>query len=102
VLFKEGSCSFFIQDGAVFTNDIALNSDMIYIYGRGKLGPDNTVKALLKAELTEEALMPGMRKNITDAIGNYTIIEIGGTLKDPKFRPRPDVGGMIENMKDYF
>jgi len=100
IIFRDGACDFFIRDKALATDNLALKSDLIGLYGPVKIDFQGSVQASLKAELQEEALDSGTRKSITTAIGKYSMIEIAGTLKEPKYRLRPDVGGIIEDIAE--
>ncbi|MFH0764748.1 MAG: DUF748 domain-containing protein [Candidatus Omnitrophota bacterium] len=102
VVFAEGSCDFKIKDKVFYTNNISLKSDLLDLYGTGALGFDRSVSALLRPELAEDAMYPGFRKNIATAIGKGTLIEVSGTLKDPKYKARPSVSGIAEGMANVF
>ncbi|MDP3804058.1 MAG: AsmA-like C-terminal region-containing protein [Candidatus Omnitrophota bacterium] len=102
IVFTEGSCNFKIRDKIFYTNDISLKSDLLNLNGSGDLGFDKSVNALLKSELTEDAMYPGFRKNIATAIGKFTYIEVSGTLKDPKYKMRPSVSDIVEGVANVF
>lgn len=99
VLFKRASASFIVKDKAVLTDGFWLKSDLIDMYGSARIGFDNSINASLKAEITDEALESGARKNITTAIGKYTLIDVKGTLKEPKYTLKPDIGGIIGDLQ---
>lgn len=100
VIFKEGSCDFIVRDKKVYTNNLELKSGLVDMYGPVKIGFDNTIDSTLKAEVTMEALEAKSAKTVTVAMGRYTYIEITGTLKDPKYRIRPDVPSMVEDLTE--
>ncbi|MDD5427635.1 MAG: DUF3971 domain-containing protein [Candidatus Omnitrophica bacterium] len=101
-VFKEGTCDFMIKDNAIFTNELTLKGDLVNIYGPIKLGFDNSVSATFKAEFSESAFAAGTKRNISTALGEYTYIEVGGTLKEPKYRIRPDIQSIAESIADNF
>ncbi len=95
VIFKEGDCDFSVKDKTISTNDISLRSDLINISGVARIGFDNSITASLKAEFTPEGVdaskMPG-------AIERYSIIEVNGTLKEPKIKIRPDLSNVASDI----
>jgi len=102
IVFAEGSCDFKINDKVFYTNDISLKSDLVNLYGSGKLGFDKSVNAILKSELNEAAMYPGFRKNIATVVGKSTYIDVSGTLKSPKYKIRPSVSGIVEGVANVF
>ncbi len=101
VIFSDGSCNFVIGDRAIFTDDLKLKSRLLELYGSVKIDFQKAIRALLKAEFTEESLKSGVAKNIA-TVEKYSVIEIGGTLKEPKYKIKPDIGGIMEEIKDRF
>ena len=102
VVFKDSYCDFVIADGAISTDDLTLKSDLLELYGSMKITFKNSINASLKSEFTNEAIESGAAKKFATAIGKYSMIEINGTLKEPKYTMRPDVGGIIEDIKGIF
>lgn len=102
IIFKEGYCNFAISDRSFFTDDLALWSDLVNMRGAIKMGFDNSVTGSLKAELREEAMWGGTKKNIVEAIGKYSIIDVKGTLKDPKYTVKPDMSNVVDNIANIF
>lgn len=102
VVFKEGSCSFVIKDKTIFTNDLIMKSDLLDLNGAVRLGFDNSVSASLKAEFTDEGIDAANVSNIAGAIERYSIIEVKGTLKEPKYRFRPDLSNIAGDIADRF
>lgn len=101
IIFKEGHCGFTIEENAISTDDLKLKSGLIDMYGSVRIDFHNSINAVLKAEFTEAAIERGLARNVA-AVEQYSLIEISGTLKDPKYKVRPDVGGIIEELKDRF
>ncbi|MFA5146865.1 MAG: AsmA family protein [Candidatus Omnitrophota bacterium] len=101
VIFKKASASLVFRDKAVSTDGMWLTSDLINMYGSARIGFDNSIKASLKAEIAQDALESGARKNITTAMGRYTMIDVVGTLKEPKYRLTPDIGGILGDIKGF-
>ena len=102
IVFAEGYCDFKIKDKAFSTDNLSLKSDELNLYGSGKVGFDKSISAILKSELTEDAMTSGLRKNIAAAIGKYSVIEVSGTLKDPKYNVRPSMSDIIEDVATVF
>ena len=57
-------------------HNLGLKSDLLRIYGSGEIGFDRSISSSLKAEVSDEAMSPGFRKNLVDAIGRYMLVEI--------------------------
>lgn len=97
VIFKEGDCDFSIKDKTVSTNDINLRSDLLNISGVARIGFDNSIAASLKAEFTDEGVDAS---NLAGAIERYSIIEVNGTLKEPKIKIRPDLSNVVSDIAE--
>ncbi|MCM8760543.1 MAG: AsmA family protein [Candidatus Omnitrophica bacterium] len=95
IVFTEGTCDFKIRDRTIFADYFAMKSDLINMYGSGTIGFDGSVNAVLKTELTEEAMYPSAQKNIADAIGQYTYTEVTGTLNNPRFKMKQSVPDIV-------
>ena len=102
IVFANVSCDFKIKDKTFFTDDLVLNSDLLKISGGGSIGFDKTVAASLRSELAEEAMYPGIRRNIATAIGKYTYIEVSGTTVEPKYKIRPSVSDIVDSVTSAF
>ncbi len=102
IVFDEGSCDFKINDKVFSTSDLALNSDLLKLYGSLNIGFDKSVSGSLKSELGDEAMSPGFKKNIASAIGKYTFIELSGTVTDPKYKIRPSFSDIVSDMTSKF
>ncbi|MDO8525695.1 MAG: hypothetical protein Q7S07_04325 [Candidatus Omnitrophota bacterium] len=102
VIFKEAYCGFTIRDREAFTDELMLKSDLVNIYGPLKIGFNNSVNAVLKAEFSKDALEAGARQNIVTALGKYSLIDVHGTLKEPLYNIRPDVGNIVESIAERF
>ncbi|MCX5668041.1 MAG: DUF3971 domain-containing protein [Candidatus Omnitrophica bacterium] len=100
VIFKEGDCDFSVKDKTISTNDISLRSDLLNISGVARIGFDNSITASLKAEFTDEGLDAGKITNISAAIERYSIIEVNGTLKEPKIKFRPDLSNVVSDIAE--
>ena len=101
IIFKECAPAFTIRDKFIYTDDIDLKSDLLDIDGPMKIGFDNTIKATLKAEFSEDAGKAGSN-NARVALGRYTLIDVTGTLKDPQYKVRPDVENIVEGIAEHF
>jgi hypothetical protein len=102
VIFKEGHCDFDIFDKSIYTGELNLKSDLVDIYGPLKIGFDTSVNATFKAEFSDDAIASGFKKGITAAIGNYTLTEVTGTLKEPKYKTKADMENIVESIAERF
>ena len=102
IVFKEGHCDFTIGGKEIITDELTLKSDLVDIYGPLKIGFDKSVNATLKAEFSEDALGGGAKHNLAAAIGNYSLVEVSGTLKDPQYKMKADVESIAESIADNF
>jgi len=102
VIFKEGDCDFSIKDKTIFANDINLRSDLLNISGVARIGFDNSIIASLASEFTDEGLDAGKMAGVSAAIERYSIIEMTGTLKEPKVRFRPDLSNVVSDIVEGF
>lgn len=100
VIFEEGDCDFSIKDKVISVGDINLRSDLLDISGVARIGADNSIAASLKAEFTDEGIDAGKMANVSAAIERYSIIEVSGTLKDPKIKIRPDLSSVMSDIAD--
>jgi hypothetical protein len=95
IMFTEGSSDFKIKDNAFVTDDLILKSDQLSFSGSVKYGFDRSITALLSPELAEEAMYPGIKKNIAAAIGKSALIEVSGTVTDPKYKVNLSVADLV-------
>jgi len=102
IIFREGSCDFYVKDKIAFTNNLVMKSDLLNLYGAMKAGFDNSISASLKAEFTDEGIDASRTSNIAGTIERYTVIEVKGSLKDPKCRIRPDLTNVILDIADRY
>ncbi|MDO8535796.1 MAG: DUF3971 domain-containing protein [Candidatus Omnitrophota bacterium] len=99
VIFKEGGCDFSIKDKVISTDDLSLRSDLFNISGVARVGFDNSIAASLKVEFTDEGVDAS---KIAGAIERYSIIEMSGTLKEPKTKIRPDLSNVVSDIAEGF
>lgn len=102
VLFEEGTCDFFIKDRNFFTNDLMMKSSLLNLYGTIKISFDRGIAASLKAEFTDDGLDAARASDIAGAIERYSIIEVKGSMDEPKYRLRPDLSNVIGDIADNF
>ena len=67
-----------------------------------KLGFNNSIEGALKSEFTDKAIETGAVKKLGAAFGNYSMIEVSGTLKDPKYKIKADVQSIAESIAEHF
>ena len=102
VLFEDGSCDFSIKDKSFYTNNLVMKSSLINLYGTVKVSFDKAVAASLRAEFTDEGVGAARTTGIAGAIERYSVIEVKGTLDDPKYTLRPDLGNVMSDIADNF
>jgi uncharacterized protein involved in outer membrane biogenesis len=102
IIFKECSSEFTIRDKFIYTDDLNLKSDLLDINGPMKIGFDNTIKATVKAEFSEDVITSGKKSNMRVAFGRYTLIDVTGTLKDSQYKVKPDVENIVEGIAEHF
>jgi len=102
VVFRDGRCSFLIKDKVFSMDDIALKSNLIDLYGSARMGFDKTIEASFKSEFTKEALSSGMVSDLGAQVGQYSIISIKGTFKDPKYSMKPDMANIAAAIAEKF
>ena len=102
IIFKEGHCDFEIGDKALSTDEITLKSELVDIYGPMKIGFDNSVSATMKVEFSDDALESSARQNIIATLGKYSLTVVSGTLKDPKYKVRPDTENIVNSFVENF
>ena len=105
IVFKQGSCDFFIKDKTVFTDNLLLKSDITDLTGSVRLGFDSSIEASLNVKvLDDKAPLTGTFKDITTAIigegGRFGIIKVTGTLKDPKYKFHTAVMDILKGIKN--
>lgn len=100
VIFKEGDCDFSVKDKVISMNDISLRSGLLNMNGVARIGFDGSIAASLKTEFTDEGLDAGKVANISAAIERYSIIEVNGTLKEPKIEIRPDLSNVAGDIAE--
>lgn len=105
IIFNEGSCSFYIQDKYVFTNNLQLKSNVSDLIGQVKVGFDGSIDASLNVHILDDNVpLTGTFKDITTAIigeaGRFGVIKISGTLKEPRYKFQPAVVDIIKGLKD--
>ena len=102
IIFKEGHCDWTMGGRVIMTDELTLKSGLVDIYGPLRIGFDKSVNGTLKAEFSENALGRGAKHNLASAFGNYSIIEVSGTLKDPEYKIKADVESIAESIADNF
>lgn len=102
VLFKEGSCDFSFKNRSLFADNLVLKSDLLNLSGTVRTGADNSISAFLKAEFTYDGLDAANVSNLAGAIERYSIVEISGTLKDPKFKLKADLSNIARDLAENF
>lgn len=104
IVFTQGSCSFFIKDRHIFTNDLFLKSALAEISGNTDITFDGAIDATLNVHVADDIPLTGTFKDITTAIlgkaGKFGIITISGTIKEPKYKFKTSVTDILKSLKD--
>lgn len=102
IVFDEGSCDFRLKDKIFSTENFNLKSDILKLYGSGRIGFDKTVSASLKTELDKEIINPGTKKDFASAVEKYTFVDVSGNLANPKYVVKPNVTDIIKDAARKF
>jgi uncharacterized protein involved in outer membrane biogenesis len=107
IVFSQGSAGFTIKDKYISTDSLKLKSNFVDLVGSCKIGLDNSIDASLNIQVLDEFVpLTGTLKDFTTAIigraGRFGIIQIQGTLQQPKYKFRPAVGDILKSLKDAF
>ncbi|MCX5709981.1 MAG: DUF748 domain-containing protein [Candidatus Omnitrophica bacterium] len=105
IVFKEGSCSFFVGDRSISTENLALKSDIADLDGKVRIGFDSTINARLNVRILSDSVpLTGTFKDIATAIigtaERFGVIKITGTIKEPKHSFEPAVGDILKSLTD--
>lgn len=95
VVFTSGACDYKIMDGACFIDNLVMKSDLLTLTGSGRIGFDRSVEGVLRPEIAEDVADKG---TLAAAVGRGTTIEVGGTLRDPVFRTKTSMMGVVGAM----
>jgi len=103
IVFKEGSCSFFVGDKSVSTENLVLKSDIADLDGKVKIGFDSTINARLNVHILSDSVpLTGTFKDVATAIigtaERFGVIKITGTIKEPKHSFEPAVGDILKSL----
>jgi hypothetical protein len=107
IVFSEGQCSFAIKDESISTDRLKLKSNIVNLAGPVRIGFDKSITASLDVEVLDEMVpLSGTFRDVTTAIvgkaGRFGVIEISGTLKDPKYKFKSSVKDFIKGIKNTF
>jgi len=107
IVFHEGQCSFIIKDKYISTDALTLRSNIVDLVGPVRIGFDNSINASFDVQVQDEMVpTSGTFRDVTTAIagqaGRFGVIEIKGTLKEPKYKFRSDVGDLLDGLKKMF
>lgn len=97
VVFTEGACDWKVDGNSLSIENLVMKSDLLTLRGAGKIGFDRSVKGMIRPEVDEDEAGTG---TLASAVGKGTVIEIGGTLKDPAFKTRTNVIDVVGAMLD--
>lgn len=105
ITFSEGRCDFTIQDKAIFSDNLILNSNMVNLSGPVKIGFDQSINAKLNVDILSELVpLTGTFKDVTTALigetEKFAEIRISGTLREPKYKFEAAVVDIIKGLAD--
>ena len=104
IVFNEGSCNFVVRDEAVWSEDIALKSQVSTLKGAMKVGFDGSLRGALEVKVLDQLVpLTGTFKDVTTAIvgraDRFGVIKVGGTLRQPEYSFQTAVGGLIQGIQ---
>ncbi len=107
IIFSEGSCTFAILDKYISTDMLTLKSNMVLLSGPVRIGFDSSINAALDVNILDELVpLSGTFKDVTTAIlgqtGNFAVIKISGTLKEPKYKVVASVTDILKGLANTF
>lgn len=107
IVFKEGYCAFILSDNFISTDKLTLKSNIVDLTGPVKIGFDNSIQAALDVEVLNEMVpVSGTIRDVTTAIvgqaGKFGVIELSGSLKNPKYKFKASVTDFIKGIKNTF
>lgn len=95
IVFTEGACDWKLEGQDFFIENLIMKSDVLTLRGAGRIGLDRSVEGTIRPEVDEYVADRG---TLASAVGKGTVIEVGGTLKDPVFRTRTNVIDVVGAM----
>ncbi len=95
IVFTSGACDYKVRDNVCFIDNLVMKSDLLTLTGSGRIGFDRSVEGALRPEISEDIAESG---TLASAVGKGTIIEIGGTLKDPSFKTKTNMMSVVGAM----
>lgn len=99
IIFKECSADFGVRDKTIFSDEVNLKSDLLDIYGPVKIGFDGAVSGMVKVEFSANAITDSrLKTSVAAGIENYTMVALGGTVKDPKYNIRLDAANIVQSV----
>jgi hypothetical protein len=104
IIFSQAYCGFVVKDKSIFTDDLALKSNVVDLNGSARIGFDGSLESLLNLRVIDQAPLSGTLKDITTAVigeaGRFGSIKISGTLKEPKYQFQPAVVDIFKGIKN--
>jgi uncharacterized protein involved in outer membrane biogenesis len=103
--FTKAYCGFVIQDEAVKSDNIKLESTLANLTGTCRIGFDSSLVAALNVEvLSDSAPVTGTVKDLTTAIigqaQRFGVIKVSGTVQDPKYTFHAAIGDILKGLKN--
>lgn len=93
--FTEGACDFRIGGGDIRIENLVMKSEELKLTGRGEIAADRSVSGTLRPEISEDAVATGTTGKFAMAVGKGTVIEVSGTLKEPRFKTKTNVVDVV-------
>jgi hypothetical protein len=95
VVFTSGACDYKVSGNTFFIDNLVMKSDLLTLYGSGRIGSDRSVEGMIRPEIPLDATSSG---SFASAVGKGTVIEISGTLKEPRFKTKTNVVDVVGAM----
>jgi len=106
LVFKKAEAEFIIGNKYFSTDNLLLAGDQVTLEGKGSIGFDGSLAFSVYAKVNKELLKESadIRKFITAILGEISSaisINVGGTIKQPKYTLIPLPVDLIKNIKDF-
>jgi hypothetical protein len=108
VEFTGCTCTFSLKNKFIYTDNFKLTSRIVNLSGPLKIGLDSSLEGSLNVEVLSEMIpLEGTFKDVTTAIvgqggGKFGVIKLKGTLSQPKYSFKTDVGNIIQGLANVF
>lgn len=81
------TCSYRIEEGAIYSNDIRLSGDLISMRADGEMEFDGAIRMRVEVQLLRRGPLAALLRLLTMPVTKLFEFRLTGTLEDPKWRP---------------